>query len=202
MNTVTDVTAAAQPSVSSAAATASLTSDFDTFIQLLTTQVTNQDPLEPLDSTQFVEQLATFSGLEQQIASNTHLESIISLLQADAGTGASLIGQTVTSPAIRAEGPFTPLGVTAGGVSEGALVVRNSANQEVFRGPISTDWSWNGLTTEGNAAGLDTYTFEIATPTGSVPANIVGTVDRVITTNAGQEVGLGDSVTTRAYSVS
>ena len=41
--------------------------EFNSFIQLLTAQVRNQDPLAPLDSTQFVEQLATFSTLEQQV---------------------------------------------------------------------------------------------------------------------------------------
>ncbi len=49
---------------------------FDTFLKLLTAQVRNQDPLAPLDSTQFVEQLATFSSLEQQVQTNTLLQSL------------------------------------------------------------------------------------------------------------------------------
>ncbi|MEM9988284.1 MAG: flagellar hook capping FlgD N-terminal domain-containing protein, partial [Pseudomonadota bacterium] len=44
--------------------------EFNQFLQLLTAQVENQDPLEPLDSTQFVEQLATFSSLEEQVQTN------------------------------------------------------------------------------------------------------------------------------------
>ena len=47
------------------------------FLSLLTAQVQNQDPLEPLDSTAFVEQLATFSALEQQVRSNQLLEEIL-----------------------------------------------------------------------------------------------------------------------------
>ena len=54
--------------------------EFNTFIQLLTAQVKNQDPLSPLDSTQFVEQLATFSSLEQQVQSNQSLTQISSLI--------------------------------------------------------------------------------------------------------------------------
>ena len=50
--------------------------DFQTFLKLLTAQMRHQDPLEPLDSTQFVAQLAAFSSVEQQIETNTKLETI------------------------------------------------------------------------------------------------------------------------------
>ena len=50
------------------------------FLSLLTAQVRNQDPLEPLDSTAFVEQLATFSALEQQVQTNHHLADILDAL--------------------------------------------------------------------------------------------------------------------------
>ncbi len=56
--------------------------DFSTFITLLTAQIRNQDPLAPLDSTQFVEQLATFSNLELQAKGNQTLEEISRLLAA------------------------------------------------------------------------------------------------------------------------
>ncbi len=54
--------------------------EFDTFLTLLTAQIRNQDPLAPLDSTQFVEQLATFSGLELQASGNAILENIANML--------------------------------------------------------------------------------------------------------------------------
>lgn len=57
-----------------------ISEDFDTFLQLLTAQIQNQDPLAPIDSTQFVEQLATFSSLEQQVQTNDTLESIASMI--------------------------------------------------------------------------------------------------------------------------
>jgi flagellar basal-body rod modification protein FlgD len=53
------------------------------FLSLLTAQVQNQDPLQPLDSTAFVEQLATFSALEQQVQTNKHLEAILAALAGD-----------------------------------------------------------------------------------------------------------------------
>lgn len=54
--------------------------EFDTFLELLTAQIRNQDPLAPLDSTQFVEQLATFSNLELQAKNNQILEGISEML--------------------------------------------------------------------------------------------------------------------------
>lgn len=65
--------------------------EFSTFLTLLTAQIRNQDPLAPLDSTQFVEQLATFSQVEMQAKSNAHLENIATML-------AQNLYQTNTSP--------------------------------------------------------------------------------------------------------
>ena len=188
---------ASAAATSSAAASATLTSDFDTFLELLTTQVTNQDPTEPLDSTQFIEQLATFSALEQQIATNTNLEAIISMLQT--GSGGELLNKQVATPAIEASGPFNDLTIAAPDVTEGALIVRNSQGEEVYRGEAAEQWSWDGTTTDGNAVPQDTYTFEIATPDGDVSAVAVGTVERVILTDGAQHVGLGDGVTAASY---
>ncbi|PHS37803.1 MAG: hypothetical protein COA91_09370 [Robiginitomaculum sp.] len=54
--------------------------EFSTFLTLLTAQIKNQDPLSPMDSTQFVEQLATFTNLELQAKGNQSLERITALL--------------------------------------------------------------------------------------------------------------------------
>ncbi len=60
-----------------------LVDDFDSFLKLLTTQLTNQDPLEPLDATKFTEQLVQFSGVEQAIKSNNTLEQLTALMRTD-----------------------------------------------------------------------------------------------------------------------
>ncbi|KDA01829.1 flagellar hook assembly protein FlgD [Hyphomonas oceanitis] len=71
--------------------------EFNSFLQLLTAQLRNQDPLAPLDSTQFVEQLATFSSLEQDVKSNTSLETIAARMDELYAIAASQwIGQTVS----------------------------------------------------------------------------------------------------------
>jgi flagellar basal-body rod modification protein FlgD len=74
---------------------ASLADNFDTFLTILTAQIQNQDPLEPMDSTQFTQQLVEFSGVEQQIRSNQQLETLIGATRANAGASlAGYLGQT------------------------------------------------------------------------------------------------------------
>lgn len=58
---------------------AQLAEDFDDFLVLLTTQLQNQDPLSPMDSTEFTNQLVAFAGVEQQINANQKLDSLVSL---------------------------------------------------------------------------------------------------------------------------
>jgi flagellar basal-body rod modification protein FlgD len=69
--------------------------DYDSFLKLLIAQMKNQDPTQPMDSTQYVAQLATFSQVEQTVQSNTKLDQILqssALSQAD-----SVIGRSITS---------------------------------------------------------------------------------------------------------
>lgn len=79
---------------SSAANKASV--DYNSFLKLLVTQMQNQDPTQPMDATQYVSQLATFSNVEQAVQMNSKLETLIantSLTQAE-----GWIGRTLTSP--------------------------------------------------------------------------------------------------------
>ena len=50
--------------------------DFETFLKILTAQIQNQDPINPIDSSDYATQLATFSSVEQQVLANSHLEKI------------------------------------------------------------------------------------------------------------------------------
>ena len=67
-----------QTQISNADESNGLASDFDTFLQLLTAQIRNQDPLNPADSTEFVAQLATFSNVEQAVQTNDLLKEMSS----------------------------------------------------------------------------------------------------------------------------
>ena len=93
-----DPVASATASTQSAAATAAqkATVDYDTFLKLLVAEMQNQDPTEPMDSTEYISQLASFSQVEQTIQTNARLEEI--LKSSSIAQAGSLIGRTVTSP--------------------------------------------------------------------------------------------------------
>lgn len=71
------------------------TLDYDAFLKLLTAQMKFQDPTKPMDSTQFVSQLASFSNVEQAIKTNSKLDALITTMSLNQADG--LIGKTVTS---------------------------------------------------------------------------------------------------------
>jgi flagellar basal-body rod modification protein FlgD len=76
-DTISFVPVSQNPTANAATSQASLSDNFDTFLTILTAQIQNQDPLEPMDSNQFTEQLVQFSGVEQQIRVNSQLETLI-----------------------------------------------------------------------------------------------------------------------------
>src|SRR5215213_11739157 len=93
--TGTAPSAASGVPTTSAANNATLAKNFDTFLSLLTTQLKNQNPLEPLDSNQFTQQLVQFAQVEQQINMNTSLGTLVSLQQSGQTTAAmSFLGST------------------------------------------------------------------------------------------------------------
>src|SRR6185503_554071 len=71
--------------------------NFQTFLQLLTTQLKNQNPLDPLDTNQFTQQLVQFAQVEQQLKSNDQLATLVSLQKTAQSTQAlEFVGQTVS----------------------------------------------------------------------------------------------------------
>lgn len=90
-------TSTPDPNAASSASAQQLAGNFDTFLTLLTTQLQNQDPLSPMDSNQFTQQLVEFSGVEQQINANKNLETLVSLTQNRSSADAvSYLGKSVT----------------------------------------------------------------------------------------------------------
>lgn len=71
------------------------TLNYDSFLKLLVAQMKNQDPTDPVDASEQMSQLATFSGVEQAIKTNSHLESLIQ--ETSMSQAASLIGKSITS---------------------------------------------------------------------------------------------------------
>ena len=190
MNAITATTAATQ---AASAGTASqnnssngsvISSDFETFLKMLTAQLENQDPLNPLESQDFAVQLATFSNVEQQTKTNSLLEEVKSGLQASGlgdmsgwlGREARVTGEIpFTGQPVKLEPEFEP------GALETELVVSDATGREIAAYSLnpSTDkyFTWNGLNAENEVFSPGIYTFktrhsaeEGAMPDGEVAA--------------------------------
>ena len=144
-----------------------LSSDFETFIKMLTTQAKYQDPLEPIDSSEYAAQLAQFSMVEQQVKSN----DLLTLL-ADQFGGSNMAGMAnwigmearTTAPAYFDGSPISVAPTFPSGTDEMYLNVYNDAGAKVqhLPLPISTEpFQWAGVDDDGNPFGAGTYTLEI-----------------------------------------
>lgn len=114
----TTSTVSSQESTSSSA-----TLDYDAFLQLLVAELQNQDPMEPMNSSEYVAQLAGFSNVEQSVRMNDKLDALMTAMafsQAD-----DLIGKTVTSSDGSTSGTVTALRA----VSEGTLAILEDGSE-------------------------------------------------------------------------
>jgi len=139
--------------------------DFDTFLKMLTAQIQNQDPLNPIDSTDYATQLATFSGVEQQVRTN---ELLAAFSQQFGSSGlAELAGWVGMEARVAAPASFdgTPITIypkpspDAGSVF---LTVTNAAGQEVLRQQITSGnqpIDWAGVDDTGQPLPPGAYTF-------------------------------------------
>jgi len=153
-------TAATTTAATSAAtaAGARMAGSFDNFLTLLTTQLKNQSPTDPLDTNQMTAQLVQFASVEQQISMNKNLEQMVSLQQAAQLTAAApLMGQRV-----EVEGDVLPLqngGATvrlpaAGAARTAEVTITDSAGNRVRQervtlGSAAQDWRWDGRDASG-----------------------------------------------------
>lgn len=160
-------TAAISKTAAESASTGVITSDFQTFLRMLTAQLENQDPLNPLDSTDFATQLATFSGVEQQVQTNDLLRGLSDALGATGiGQLAEWVGREALAPvAVRFDGtPLTLVPQPARGSDAMALTVRNEAGTVVQRlelAPSSDPIDWAGVTSDGGPLPPGLYSFTL-----------------------------------------
>lgn len=158
---------AARTEAANAQSAAVLSSDFETFLQMLTTQARYQDPLEPIDSSEYAAQLAQFSMVEQQVLSNDLLAALsVQLGAGNFGQVASWIGMEVrTSAPVKFDG--SPLTVTTGtraGADTAELIAYNADGKEVGRqkiGVTDTTVTWNGRGEDGGELPDGLYTFRV-----------------------------------------
>ena len=155
-----------------------LTSNFDTFLNLLTTQLKNQDPLEPMDSNEFTQQLVQFSQVEQQINANQNLESLISLTKGSIASDAvSYLGKTLTltdGMASLANGAATWAYSLNDDADKVRLMVLNEKGKPVYAGNGETAagahaFNWNGEDNLGNKVPVGAYTLKVIATNGDAP---------------------------------
>ena len=150
-----------------AAASSVLSSDFETFLKMLTAQARYQDPLEPLDSSEYAAQLAQFSMVEQQVMSN----DLLTALTAQLGSGnmaqmAGWIGMEArTTAPVQFDGSPITIHHNPPAVADKAfLVVRDAEGTEVQRReiPVSAEpVEWAGVTQSGAPFANGVYSFTI-----------------------------------------
>ena len=156
-----------QTTTKSAQTGAALASDFETFLKMLTAQARYQDPLEPIDSSEYAAQLAQFSMVEQQVLSNDLLTSLGDQIGANnIGQMASWIGmeaRTTSAAALSGE-PITLRPTIESGADEAVLVAYGPTGAEVQRRQIPTTGElveWEGILDSGDLAADGNYTFKV-----------------------------------------
>lgn len=166
MTTAIDPTAQSAATTAASKSRATLSSNFDTFLTLLTSQLKNQDPMSPIDSNQFTQQLVQYSQVEQQIQTNDMLTSLTEQQKAtSAGAALSYLGRTATlsSDLTRLENGAAnwtyKLGAAA---SQTTLSVLDSSGRQVFSAPGSSaagdsKFTWDGKMTNGQTAPAGVY---------------------------------------------
>lgn len=161
-----DVTPATSTPVtpgSPVAAAPKITSDFNTFLRMLTVQMQNQDPMNPIDSADYAVQLATFSGVEQQVRTNQLLADMQGKFsQLGMAEMASWIGKEARSPApVRYDGsPVTLSPNPAAGATRAVLVVKDAQGKLVSREEIpvsAAPYQWLGAGVDGSPLPAGTY---------------------------------------------
>ena len=189
--TINNVTVTTPTTTSSSSVNSTITSDFDTFLQLLSTQLEYQDPLDPLESTDFAVQLATFSGVEQQVLSNELLVALGDTLAASSVADmANWIGTVIRAPMpAYYDGDPVTISPNPAAISDKVeLVVTNEDGEEIERKeiPVAAEpIEWTGMDEYGVPYEEGVYFFEIVSYSeGQVilqePAEVYGEVQEVV----------------------
>src|ERR1700759_4449467 len=163
-----------------------LAGNFQTFLTLLTTQLQNQNPLDPLDTNQFTQQLVEFAGVEQQLKTNDSLSTLVSMQQTAQATQAlEFVGKTAIvsggTTALSNSSATWELNVPS--TSTINISIANSAGQTVYNGTFSANagnnqpFTWNGQGSDGTQWPDGQYTLSATAADAS--GNSVGVTTQV-----------------------
>ncbi len=160
--------ASASSSTSGINSNAMIANNFQTFLTLLTTQLKNQNPLDPLDTNQFTQQLVQFAQVEQQMKSNDQLSTLVSLEQnAQATTALAYVGATVvvdgSTTALKNGNTSWSLNVSKPSVA--TVTITDSTGQTAYTGTFSVNpgnqtFTWDGRGIDGKLWPDGNYTMK------------------------------------------
>jgi flagellar basal-body rod modification protein FlgD len=208
---VSGTTPASSSSSSNAAASANalanqqIAGNFQSFLQLLTTQLQNQNPLSPLDTNQFTQQLVEFAGVQQQINTNDSLATLVSLQQtAQSSQALQFVGKTAVvkgnTAALSNSKATWELNIpTASTVN---ISITSSSGQTVYSNSFNASagnnqtFHWNGLGTDGSQLPDGNYTLtatakDSAGNTVAVSSSVAGVVNSVDLTQSPPLLSIG-----------
>ncbi len=169
-----------------------LADNFAAFLTLLTTQLQNQNPMEPLDTNQFTQQLVQFAQVEQQLKSNDQLDALISLQKSAQQTSAlSFVGETVAvdGSVARLEDGGALWRMNSPKPANAKITITNETGQTVYNGTFSVnpgmqEFFWDGKGANGVQWPDGDYTISIVASDASgqsvsIPTEVQAPVDSV-----------------------
>lgn len=180
--------------------------NFDTFLQLLITQLKNQNPLEPLDTNQFTQQLVQFTSVEQQLKTNEFLEAMMQSSQNSTNTQAvGYVGKTVTASGATTDlvnGSASWIYRLDNPAENTTVTIKDANGNTVYRETLSmkagTDRIvWDGTTNTGQkvTSGRFTVTIDARNSNGQyipVTTEMMGVVDGVDVSGTEPYLLIGD----------
>lgn len=168
MTTVTSSTSTTAQAASEASQ-AGLSANYELFLSMLTTQIQNQDPLDPLDSAEYTNQLVQYSSVEQSIQTNQNLEEMINLLSSNQSSAyVNYIGTEVTAAggtAMMVDGQATWEYEVLESAS-GTVEILNEFGNVVYSGEINMEagsgtYTWDGKMDDGGTATSGAFTIQL-----------------------------------------
>lgn len=193
--TVSGVGSSSNNTNTQSAATSSLTSNYSTFLTLLTTQLKTQSPLSPMDVNSFTQQLVQYSAVEQQIQTNTNLKAMMDTLNSSAALQlVNYVGKTVTaySDTTKMDGGKAEWTVNSSAASNGATVTVTDENGAVvYQGTTDLKSGQNTFTWDGKGTPSGDY----SSSTGAFTISVSGVDD------SGKKVSITTEVTGKVQAV-
>jgi flagellar basal-body rod modification protein FlgD len=203
MTPVTPTTASSSTGQSADPLT-SLSSNFSNFLNLLMTQLKNQDPSSPMDANSFTTELVQFSGVEQQINTNTSLTQLIQLTQAaDVTQSSALLGKQVTvqSSELPLQNGSGTLNFTASTPEPVSITVQGANGNTLRQVTVNATqgkntWNWNGKNSNGQTLPDGAYAVSVTgglagAAATALPFTVVGTATGVTAQNNTVNLQLG-----------